>query len=163
MIDTTTWAAELRLRLRIAREARGLSWIAAARASGVPTPGKIESGSARFLYLDQVLHLCRVYRVSFEALAVGWRGWKDGAPPPTVDEKLDIETIMWDVRASIRSLRGDRGTPQVARDAWGKPSHQSTLARWESGEYQRMDIERLFKLADYYNITLTALVGRSRA
>jgi len=168
------WA--IRLRCRAARMSNGLSVAKCAERAGQATSTItfLESGGRRNVYLDVVWGVAKACRVHPRHLIGGWRAWDktveaarrltialevEAAKPPTLRGAMpDLEAADLNTRRMIRQLRGVRGTPQVARDAWGKASQQSTLVRWESGEYRRIDLVRLSQLAKYFGVTTNDLV-----
>lgn len=125
------------------RQQRGLSF---ERVSALTDIAKssilaIEGGKSRNVYLDQVVALARALDVPFLALALGWRGKRI----PSGFVPVDVERLHDHVRACIRRDRGELGTPALAERA---DMEQSTLVRWESGEYRRIDLLRLYRLAE---------------
>lgn len=64
------------------------------------------------------------------------------------------------VRQHLRRLRIDNGnTLEALANALGVS--RGTVSRWESG-IRIPELESLWKLADFYNLSLDELVGRKR-
>ncbi len=137
------WGRDLRRRLRDLRHSRGLSFETVAGMTGMAKSSllAIEGGESRNLYLDHLVELARAYDVPFLELLLGW---KSKRVPTTGFVDVDVEALQDHVRASIRRDRGELGTPSLAEQA---KMEQSTLVRWESGEYRRIDLLRLHRLA----------------
>lgn len=160
------WEATIRQRCKRIREARGLTWAAATAVCGFrnEVPGLIETGGGRAqnLYLGQLVQLCVGYEVTLSDMLAGWPGEATGDPPPVRKEELlpNIDALDWNARQNIRRRRlaAKWGTPKLAHIAWGKKALQSTLSRWESGAYRRLDCRRLWLLAQAFNITIIELI-----
>lgn len=135
------FAGAIRSRLRGFRQQRGLSFAAVAARTDI-TPSQlvaIEGASSVNLYLDQLLALAEAYDVALIDVVLGPSGRR---PAPYV--AVGSDALHAHVRACLRRDRGDVGTPRLAELA---DMEQSTLVRWESGEYRRLDVIRLHRLA----------------
>ncbi len=112
---------------------------------------RIETTSKN-VYLDQLWPLLVALDMHPETLLTGEgdKPWSDDLPT--------LEALDYWVRKAIRALRGTEGTPAVAATAWDGQWCSSTIVRWESGEYQRIDIHRLHLLAEHYGSSLLALL-----
>lgn len=110
----------------------------------------IEGGLARNLFVDQLLPFCAACRVA-PSLMLG-PDWT--ASPPLHLAQLNGRAVHDRLRAELRAARGARGTPSVASAAG---MSQSTLVRWESGEYARLDTYRLLRLCEVLNLDVVAV------
>jgi transcriptional regulator with XRE-family HTH domain len=141
----------LRARLRAVRQQRTLSFERVAALTGIAKSSilAIEGVESRNVYLDQVVALAQAFDVPFLALALGWKGKRI----PSGFVVVDVERLHDHVRACIRRERGALGTPALAERAG---MEQSTLVRWESGEYRRIDLLRLYRLAEALDADLVS-------
>ncbi len=134
-----SWAYEVRERLRSLRLYTATSLTRAAGGeSGCPSLVKVEGHESVNLYLDALAGYCRRMGHPIEAVLLPWRGGRpQGGPATTLDHE---ETV----RAKLRDLVQQHGLRPLATRAG---LHHSTLARWASGEYRRLDLHRLERLA----------------
>lgn len=153
---SATWSDSLRARLRQLRQDRHLTFVDVAVTTGITKSQlvAIESGTSSNLYLDQVASLAEVYRVDLIALlmnpaAARLPRWRD-LPVDVADH----------VRATLRAdrLAANIGTPALAESA---NMDQSTIVRWESGEYRRIDLIRLYRLAQAMTVPLSRWLSPS--
>ncbi len=144
------WRYDVQRRIH---ELRGeTSRAALSEASGLPERVilALEAGSYRNLYLDQVWPLVRALDTTPDWLLSGARVGEALSSLPSTDPRhLPLHVVDLRTRQNIRALRGPIGTPTVALQAWGSRNRQSTLVRWESGDYRRLDLPRLQALAIY--------------
>lgn len=163
--DVSAWAAGARTRLvavlRYAED-NGIPTADVARALGVKSRWvwRMCSGEARHLYVHRVAGIMRRTNVDVRAWINGWPGWDAGAPPPRGGVHLPDDALVANVRANLAHLLRTRGlsTTEVARLVWGNPRHQSTVCRMTSGEYENLDLVRLYGIAKVYNVPLTDLL-----
>ena len=155
-IDRTRkeWIGALRGRLIARRHALGLSVAAAADAAGLTEKqlALVEADSVN-IYLDQAIPLLWPYEADLRWLC-GLRMPGGLQPVPT------LEAIDYTARRNMRNLRIGRGAgiPTANREAWKDRWAESTLVRWESGEYTRLDLFRLQLIADWHEIPLYDLL-----
>lgn len=137
------WSDELRARIRSVRQARSLSYEAAATATGIAKASivAIEGAESQNVYLDQLTAFARGYGIDLRDLVDGWRSRK---VPRRVTVVLDDVALHEQARTRLRLDRGATGTPSLATSAG---MEQSTIVRWESGEYHRIDVIRLRRCA----------------
>lgn len=157
----SAWLDGFRRRVRLARLDRSMSLAQAGALlgkNGTHAVSKIESGGRRHVTVRVAIALCRALHLSLRQLLDGWPGWSEGSPLPArgtepipVDEHETLDA--WS-RLNLRRLRGDRGTPAVAK-ATGVP--QSTLVRWESGQYRNIDLAQLERVAAHLGVPLVAM------
>ena len=145
------WATGLWGRLREVRLARGLSLQQAKELTGLmrPTFVKLEGGERRNLYIDQLVPMARAYDIPLVSLVLGWQGSKI----PRGFVEVDVDALHRHIRATLRRQRGSIGTKALAERA---DVEQSTIVRWESGEYRRLDMIRLYRLAQALEVDLGA-------
>lgn len=143
------WPDEFRARLRHVRQERGLSFERVVESTKIAKSSllAIEGGESQNVYLDQVCALSVAYDVPLLDLVQGWKGKRI----PSGAVAIDVPALDAHVRASIRRDRGELGTPALAERA---RMEQSTLVRWESGEYERIDLIRLIRLCDALGASL---------
>lgn len=161
----SAWAAGARTRLvAVLRdaEANGIATADVARALGVKPRWlwRMCSGEARHLYVHRVAGILRRVNVDLRAWVNGWPGWEDGATPPRGGVHLPDDALAANARANLAHLLRSRGlsTVEVARRVWGNPRHQSTVCRMTSGEYENLDLVKLYGIAMVYELPLTDLL-----
>ena len=160
----------LRARLRGVRIARKLSFAEVQARTDIQSGSlvAIERGDAPNVYLHHLHALARAFDLSLAEIVGGWDHLAVGEMPVGGGATLPtIEVVDAAVRKHLREDRGPRTRLAVAHAAGMEPS---TLVRWESGEYQRLDVIRLEalaramdqRLADWLTVRRTSRKPRSR-
>ena len=138
-----SWAYEVQTRLRALRVYLGRTLLDAAgdpslRARVV----RLEGHSSANLYLDQVEDIARNLGVELPALLLPWCG-----ASPSQDRVEPAEGTMRD-RLLLNLGLAIKASPMSRREITrGAGMHHSTLIRWLSGEYERIDLIRLEAVA----------------
>lgn len=163
--EVSAWAAGARARLvAVLRhaEANGIPTADIARALGIKPRWlwRMCSGEARHLYVHRVAGIMRRTNVDLRVWINGWPGWESDAPPPRGGLHLPDDALVANVRANLALLMRSRGlsTVEVARQVWGNPRHQSTVCRMISGEYENLDMVKLYGIAMVYDESLIDLL-----
>jgi len=140
-------------RLRTIRQDRAGSLRAAAQLTGVSDTvlRKLETAQSKNLYLDVLDPICRAYDFPLSLVLRGWPGRR--LPDAAFSDDTDVAAaaLELDVRRRLRRCRGTTGTPTVAALSGVEPSW---LVRIESGEYRRIDLVRIARIADVLGISL---------
>ena len=71
-----------------------------------------------------------------------------------------IIKTMKEFGGRLKELRKEKGLDQTQLASKLNLGNQATVSRWESGNFEP-DIKTLIKLADFFDVTLDYLVGRS--
>ena len=143
-----SWAYEVRERVRALRVYTSTSAVAAAGEAGKTTLLRVEGHTSTNVYLDSIASYCTAMGRPLEAVLLPWTA---GAPPDG-DTHADPSEA---VRRRLRALVETHGLRPLATKA---KLHHSTLARLSSGEYRRIDLIRLERIARATNTTPAQLV-----
>lgn len=143
---STSLQSQVARRLARVRVLRGytLRQVAADAGLNINTVRAYEKALHKHVYLDTLMLLCSHYNVSMVAIIEGWKG-----DPPAYEKPEDLDG---GVRRRLRAARGTRGTPSVSGEAG---VDQPWLVRIESGEYKRIDLSRLRRLAAVLGVSMT--------
>lgn len=145
------WERGLRRRCRDARMACGLTMIEV-EALGISggTILAIESGTSQNVFLDQVLKMAGCYNVAFRGLVLG-----SEAQPHLEDPVL----LHAHFRAALRRdrVRAGFGNDTLNRATGQNPTSRATT-RMESGELNRIDLLRTYRVAHALGVPYTSWI-----